>query len=80
MHEHKTNTWKQHLDKINHKHNPHFLWGTIAKQYNKKPPTQQNGSIRFKTKTPITRYTKQKFLINNLRTSLNIAQIKSTDT
>ena len=45
IHEHKTNIWKQHLDKIDHKHNPHFLWGTIAKLSNKKPPTQQIRSI-----------------------------------
>ena len=54
IHEHKTNTWKQHLDKIDHKYNPHSLWGTIAKLPNKKTPTQQNRSIRFRTKTAIT--------------------------
>ena len=48
IHEHKTNTWKQHLDKIDHKHNLHSLWGTIAKLSNKKPPTQQNKSISEK--------------------------------
>ena len=40
--EHKTNTWKQHLDKIDHKHNPHSLWGTIAKLSNKKTPTHKH--------------------------------------
>ena len=60
IHEHKTNTWKQHLDKIDHKHNPHFLWGTIAKLSNKKQPTQQSRSIRFGTKTAITDIDKAK--------------------
>ena len=34
IHEQKTNSWKQHLDKIDHKHDPHSLWGTIAKLSN----------------------------------------------
>ena len=54
MYEHKTNIWKQHLDKIDHKHNPHSMWGTIAKLSNKKPRAQQNRSIYFETKTVIT--------------------------
>ena len=54
IHEHKTNTWKQHLDNIDYIHNTHFLWGTIAKLFNKKPPTQQNRSIIFKTISAIT--------------------------
>ena len=33
IHEHKTNTWKQHRDKIDHKHNPHSLWGTAKQSY-----------------------------------------------
>ena len=47
IHEHKTNTWKQYLDKIDHKHNPHSLWGTIAKLSNKKPhyTTEQKHSL-----------------------------------
>ena len=49
-----TNTWKQNLDKVDHKHNPHSLWGTIVKLSNKKPPMQQNRSIRFGTKIAIT--------------------------
>ena len=28
------------LKKIDHKHNPHFLWGTIEKLSNKKPPNK----------------------------------------
>ena len=36
IHEHKTNTWKQHLDKIDHKHNPHSLWGTSSKAIKQK--------------------------------------------
>ena len=60
IHEHKTNTWKQHFDKIDHKQNPHSMWGTIAKLSNKKPPTQQNRSIRFQTKTAITATDKAK--------------------
>ena len=47
-------------NKIDHKHNPHFLWGTIAKLSNKKPPTQQNRSIRFGTKTAVTDIDKAK--------------------
>ena len=54
MHEHKTNTWKQYLEIIDHKHNPNSLWGTIAKLSNKKPPTQHNRSICFGTKTTNT--------------------------
>ena len=53
IHEHKTSTWKQHLDKIDHKHNPHSLWGTTAKLSDKKPPIQQNRNIHFGTKTAI---------------------------
>ena len=53
IHKHKTNAWKQHLDKIDHKHNPHSLWGTIAKLSNKKQLTKQNRSIHFKAKTTI---------------------------
>ena len=64
--EHKTNTWKQHLDKIEHKHNLHSLWGTIAKLSNKKLLTQQNKSIHFETKMTITDIDKAKILINNL--------------
>ena len=60
IHEHKTNTWKQHLDKIDRKHNPHSLWGTIAKLFNKKPPTQQDRSICFGIKTAITDIDKAK--------------------
>ena len=60
IHEHKTNTWKQHLDKIYHKHNLHSPWGTIAKLSNKKQPTQQNMSILFGTKTVITDIDKAK--------------------
>ena len=60
IHEHKTNIWKPHLDKIDHKHNPHSLWGTIAKLSNKKQPTQQNRSICFEIKTAITDIEKAK--------------------
>ena len=62
IHEHKTNTWKQHLDKIDHKPNSHSLWATIAKLSNKKPPAHQNRSICFRTKTAITDMTEQKYL------------------
>ena len=61
IHEHKTNTWKKHLDKIDHKHNSHSLWCTIAKKsINKKHPTQQKRSIHFGTKTAITNIDKAK--------------------
>ena len=40
IHEHKANTWKQHLDKIDHKHNLHSTWGTIEQLSNKKPPME----------------------------------------
>ena len=49
IHERKTKTWKQHLDKIDHKHNPRSLWGTITKLSKQKPPTKQSKSIRFET-------------------------------
>ena len=58
MHEHKTNSWKQHLDKIDDKHNPHSLWGTMAKLSNKKQLAQQNRS--FGPKTAITDIEKAK--------------------
>ena len=82
IHEHRTNTWKQHFDKIDHKHNPHSLWGTIANLCNKKQPTQQNRSIRLGTRTAITdTYSyKAKAFKNNSQTSLHIAQTKSTGT
>ena len=64
MHEHKTNTWKQHLDEIGHRHHPHSLWGTIAKLSNKKIPTEQNRSIHFGTKTTITDIDKAKHFMN----------------
>ena len=51
IHEHKTNTWKQHLDS---------LWDTITKLSNKKQPTQLNRSICFITKTTITDIDKAK--------------------
>ena len=35
-HEHKTDNWKQHFDKIDHKPNPHSLLGTTVKLFNKK--------------------------------------------
>ena len=60
IHEHKTNTWKQHLDKSDHKHNPQSRWGTIAKLSNKKLLTQQNTSICFRTKTAIIKIDKAK--------------------
>ena len=46
IHEHKTNIRKQHLYKIDHKLNPHFLWGTIAKLSGKKLSTEQKHSLR----------------------------------
>ena len=52
-HEHKANTWKQLLNKIDHKNNPYSLWGTIAKLSNKKPSIKQNRSIWFRTETVI---------------------------
>ena len=67
--EHKTNVWKQHLDKSDHKYNLHSLWGTIAKLSNKKPPTQQNKSICFETKTAITDIDKAK-AFNKLLTNV----------
>ena len=48
IHEHKTNTWKQYLDKIDHQHNPHSLWGIIAKLSNNKPPTQKTKAFTLK--------------------------------
>ena len=54
IHEHKTNTWKQHLDKIN-PNTIHTPCGALQQNYpTKKPPTQQNRSICFGTKTVIT--------------------------
>ena len=60
IHEHKTNTRKHHLDKFDHKHNLHYLSGTIAKLSNKKQLTQQNRNIRFGTKTVISDIDKAK--------------------
>ena len=58
IHDDKTNTWKQHLDKIDRKHNPHSLWATITKLFNKKHATEQKHS--FRTKTAITDIDKSK--------------------
>ena len=57
-----TNKWKQHVDKIDYKHNLHSMWSTIAKLPNKNPPTKQNRRIRFETKTVIAGIDKAKAL------------------
>ena len=59
----KTKTWKQHLDKIDYKHNYQTPWGTIPKLSNKKTSSQQNKSMRFGTKTVITDKGKTKVLL-----------------
>ena len=79
IYEHKTNTWIQHLDKIDHKHNSHFLWGTIAKLSNKKQPTQQNRNIRFGTKTAITDIGKAKAFNRQFKNVIPYSTIKPTD-
>ena len=62
IHKQKTLKWKQHLDKFNYEHNLHSMWGTIAKPFNKNPPTKQNRRIPFETKTTMAGIDKIKVL------------------
>ena len=54
-------TTKQYLDKIDHKHNTHFPWGTITKLSNK-ILYETNKNLFFQTKTVTTDKIKAKAL------------------
>ena len=49
--DHKTNIWKEKLDKNwDHKNNSHILWNTISALSNKKTKSSPNASIKFNGK------------------------------
>src|SRR6188508_3686911 len=51
--DHKTNIWKEKLDKNwDHKNNSHMLWNTISALSNKKTKSSPNASIKFNEKIP----------------------------
>ena len=80
IHKQKTLKWKQHLDKFDYEHNLHSMWGTIAKPFNKNPPTKQNRRIPFETKTTMAGIDKLKVLNKQFINVTPYSTTKSTGT